>query len=134
MTTLTQGMEMDLSVFPGTSAEDLDRLKTLDDLDRYTYYVAGCVGEFWTDLMCAYRAALASWDVRNMSKAGVRFGKGLAAHQHCERYCARSCRRAVATFPRLCWRKPDSNRATCSDGKNLSRFRPVLRQLVRMAV
>ena len=53
MTTLTQGMEMDLTVFPGTSAENLTALKTLDDLDRYTYYVAGCVGEFWTDLMCA---------------------------------------------------------------------------------
>ena len=51
MTTLTQGMEMDLAVFPGTTAADLTVLKTLDDLDRYTYYVAGCVGEFWTDLM-----------------------------------------------------------------------------------
>jgi farnesyl-diphosphate farnesyltransferase len=77
MTTLTQGMEMDLSVFSGTSAEDLTALKTLDDLDRYTYYVAGCVGEFWTDLMCAHRKALASWKVREMSEVGVRFGKGL---------------------------------------------------------
>ena len=77
MTTLTQGMEMDLVVFPGQSAEDLVALKTLDDLDRYTYYVAGCVGEFWTDLMCAHRQALASWKVREMSEVSVRFGKGL---------------------------------------------------------
>ncbi|HSS30167.1 MAG TPA: squalene/phytoene synthase family protein, partial [Nitrospiraceae bacterium] len=77
MTTLTQGMEMDLSVFPGTSVKDLVALKTIDDLDRYTYYVAGCVGEFWTDLMCAHRRALASWNVREMSDVGVRFGKGL---------------------------------------------------------
>ena len=50
MTTLTQGMEIDLSVFPGASVADLTALKTFDDLDRYTYHVAGCVGEFWTDL------------------------------------------------------------------------------------
>ncbi|HEX7766360.1 MAG TPA: squalene/phytoene synthase family protein, partial [Nitrospira sp.] len=41
MTTLTQGMEMDLSRFPGQSVTDLVALKTPDDLDRYTYYVAG---------------------------------------------------------------------------------------------
>ena len=45
MTTLTQGMEMDLSHFPGKSAEDLVSLQTIDELDRYTYYVAGCVGD-----------------------------------------------------------------------------------------
>jgi len=77
MTTLTQGMEMDLSTFLGQTADDLTALKTVDDLDRYTYYVAGCVGEFWTDLMCGHRKALASWNVREMSAVGVRFGKGL---------------------------------------------------------
>ena len=77
MTTLMQGMEMDLIVFPGTSADGLAALKTVSDLDRYIYYVAGCVGEFWTDLMCAHRRALASWDVRRMAEVGVRFGKGL---------------------------------------------------------
>src|SRR4030095_9756939 len=35
MTTLIQGMEMDLMVFPGTIAADVVALKTLDDLDRY---------------------------------------------------------------------------------------------------
>ena len=68
MTTLTQGMEMDLRVFPGQSAEELTALKTVDDLDRYTYFVAGCVGEFWTDLMCAHRKALASWNVAEMAR------------------------------------------------------------------
>lgn len=45
MTTLTQGMEMDLVVFPGTTAAELTGLKTLEDLDRYTYYVVGFVWE-----------------------------------------------------------------------------------------
>ncbi|MGZ8381345.1 MAG: squalene/phytoene synthase family protein, partial [Nitrospira sp.] len=77
MTTLTQGMDMDLSVFPGASVADLTALKAPDDLDRYTYHVAGCVGEFWTDLMCAHRKALANWNIQQMSDVGVRFGKGL---------------------------------------------------------
>lgn len=34
MRTLTQGMEMDLSIFPGKSVEDLVALKTIDELDR----------------------------------------------------------------------------------------------------
>jgi farnesyl-diphosphate farnesyltransferase len=75
--TLTQGMEMDLTVFRGDSAADLAALESLDDLDRYTYYVAGCVGVFWTEMMCAHVRSLAHWDVEAMAKRGVRFGKGL---------------------------------------------------------
>src|SRR6476659_43177 len=77
MTTLVRGMEMDLTVFPGNSGADLTALKTVDALDEYTYYVAGCVGEFWTDLMCAYRRGLRNWNVSSMAEVGVRFGKGL---------------------------------------------------------
>jgi farnesyl-diphosphate farnesyltransferase len=49
----------------------------MDDLDRYIYYVAGCVGEFWTAMACAHLPALASWDETRMAAIGVRFGKGL---------------------------------------------------------
>lgn len=52
-------------------------MKTVADLDLYTYNAAGCVGEFWTRLMCAHRAALRDWDVERMAQVGVRFGKGL---------------------------------------------------------
>ena len=37
-----------------------DGLDTLDDLERYTYCVAGVVGETITELMCAYSPAIAS--------------------------------------------------------------------------
>ncbi len=77
MGTLPNGMEMDLLRFPGDTAKDLTSLKTFDDLDQYTYYVAGCVGEFWTDMTCGHRPALANWNVKEMSAIGVRFGKGL---------------------------------------------------------
>ena len=75
--TLTQGMRMDLTVFPGTDGGRLGTLETRDDLDRYTYYVAGCVGEFWTNVCLDHVPSLAGWDAADMAARGVRFGKGL---------------------------------------------------------
>jgi farnesyl-diphosphate farnesyltransferase len=75
--TLTQGMLMDLTTFPPEHDGRVVALKTRQDLDQYTYYVAGCVGEFWTDMHVAHRPSLAGWDVEVMKQWGVRFGKGL---------------------------------------------------------
>jgi len=133
MTTLTQGMEMDLSVFPGKSVEDLVALKTLDDLDRYTYYVAGCVGEFWTDLTCAHRKALASWKVREMSKVGVRFGKGLQL-TNIVKDIAHDLQKGRCYIPETMLAEAGLKPRDLLDQKNLPRFRPVLSKLVRMAV
>ena len=132
MTTLTQGMEMDLSVFPGTSVENLVALKTLDDLDRYTYYVAGCVGEFWTDLMCAHRKALASWNVREMSEVGVRFGKGLQL-TNIVKDIAHDLQKGRCYIPETMLAEAGLKPRDLLNQENLSRFRPVLSKLVRMA-
>jgi farnesyl-diphosphate farnesyltransferase len=133
MTTLTQGMEMDLVVFPGTSAKDLTILKTLDDLDRYTYYVAGCVGEFWTDLMCAHRTALASWKVREMSEVGVRFGKGLQL-TNIVKDIAHDLQKGRCYVPAPMLAEAGLTGRDLLDQRNRARFQPVLRELVRMAV
>ncbi len=84
VTTLTQGMEMDLRIFSlggsGHAAADsgeLVSLATSDDLDRYIYLVAGCVGEFWTNVTAAHEPRLKGWDLAHMSQTGVRFGKAL---------------------------------------------------------
>ena len=132
MTTLTQGMEMDLVVFHGKSAEDLVALKTLDDLDRYTYYVAGCVGEFWTDLMCAHRTALASWKVREMSEVGVRYGKGLQL-TNIIKDVAHDLQKGRCYVPAPMLAEAGLKPRDLLNQENLSRFRPVLSQLVRMA-
>jgi farnesyl-diphosphate farnesyltransferase len=133
MTTLTQGMEMDLTVFPGKSVDDLAALKTLEDLDRYTYYVAGCVGEFWTDLMCAHRQALASWNVRNMSEVGVRFGKGLQL-TNIVKDVVHDLQRGRCYVPEPMLAEAGLNPRDLLNRQNLPRFRPVLSKLVRMAV
>ena len=77
LTTITDGMLFDLARFPGEDAGGLAALDTLEELDRYTYLVAGCVGEFWTDLHMAHRPRLAGWDAAAMRALGVRFGKAL---------------------------------------------------------
>jgi farnesyl-diphosphate farnesyltransferase len=133
MTTLTQGMEMDLSVFPGQSVEDLVALETLDELDRYTYYVAGCVGEFWTDLMCAHRRALGSWKVREMSEVGVRFGKGLQL-TNIVKDIAHDLQKGRCYIPETMLAEAGLKPRDLLDQKNLPRFRPVLSKVVRMAI
>ena len=75
--TLVHGMEFDLTTFPAPESGRVGALSTLDDLDRYTYLVAGCVGEFWTDVVIAHDPAVREWDRERMADLGVRFGKAL---------------------------------------------------------
>ena len=133
MTTLVRGMEMDLTVFPGSSAADLAALKTLEALDGYTYYVAGCVGEFWTDLMCAYRRGLRGWNVRSMAEVGVRFGKGLQL-TNVVKDIAHDLQRGRCYVPEPMLTEYGLKPRDLLDARSLPRFRPVLNQLIRMAV
>lgn len=133
MTTLTRGMEMDLTVFPGESAKDLTALKTMDELERYTYFVAGCVGEFWTDLMCAHRPALAQWNAQEMSRVGVRFGKGLQL-TNIVKDIAHDLQQGRCYIPEPLLLEAGLKPSDLLDQNNLPRFRPVLRKLLRMAV
>jgi farnesyl-diphosphate farnesyltransferase len=75
--TITDGQLFDLERFPGDSAATLAALETADELDRYTFLVAGCVGEFWTVIHLAHRPRLAGWNRAVMSARGIRFGKAL---------------------------------------------------------
>lgn len=75
---LISGMEMDLERFPGESETDLAALSSLEDLDAYTYRIAGCVGEFWTNIMYAHLPRIRrTWDREAKIRTGIRFGKGL---------------------------------------------------------
>src|SRR5687767_10835923 len=54
LNTITSGQQLDLQRFGHASAQNIIALETLDDLDDYTYRVAGCVGEFWTRMCRAH--------------------------------------------------------------------------------
>ena len=75
--TIVEGQIQDLRVFPGEDKGKLAALETAADLDRYTYLVAGCVGEFWTDVHVAHRPRLRRWELPRMRALGVRLGKAL---------------------------------------------------------
>ena len=75
--TIIEGMAQDLRLFPGEDEGKLAALEAREDLDRYTYLVAGCVGEFWTDVHVAHRPRLRGWDLPTMRQLGIRFGKAL---------------------------------------------------------
>lgn len=75
--TLTSGMEFDLRTFPDEQSGQVASLSNRDLLDRYTYLVAGCVGEFWTDMTVAHTRAARGWDLADMREKGIRFGKAL---------------------------------------------------------
>jgi farnesyl-diphosphate farnesyltransferase len=75
--TITSGQELDLRRFAGASASFLVALRTEEELDDYTYRVAGCVGEFWTKMCRAHLFPRAPVDDAFLLKNGARFGKGL---------------------------------------------------------
>ena len=74
---LTEGMEFDLTRFPPEQTGQVQSLESSSELDRYTYLVAGCVGEFWTRITVSHTPALSDWDLERMSAIGVRFGQAL---------------------------------------------------------
>ncbi len=66
------------SIFaPPVRTEHITALATDAELDDYTYRVAGCVGEFWTQLTRAHLFPKAPLDEAQFLADGIRFGKGL---------------------------------------------------------
>jgi farnesyl-diphosphate farnesyltransferase len=74
--TITRGQQTDILRFSAAS-EQINALATDDELDTYTYEVAGCVGEFWTRLCLAHIFPRASLNREKLMSDAVRFGKGL---------------------------------------------------------
>ena len=72
---ITRGQELDLMRFGG--GEGIAELKTPEELDEYTYLVAGCVGEFWTRLCFRHLRSFSKLSEIEMRALGVNFGKGL---------------------------------------------------------
>ncbi len=77
VTTLTQGMEFDLRTFPDEASGQLVALREYAELDRYTWLVAGCVGEFWTNMTWAHAPGSLAGEPAAMLERSVRFGKAL---------------------------------------------------------
>ncbi len=72
---INEGQILDVKRF-GSSAT-VTALKTAADLDRYTYLVAGCVGEFWTAICSRHLPEFSKQSGQHMKTLAVEYGKGL---------------------------------------------------------
>ncbi len=131
--TLIHGMQEDLRRFPGESEGRLVALDTRADLDRYTYYAAGCVGEFWTEMAIAHCASLRGWDAAAMRRRGVRFGQGLQM-TNVLRDLAHDFRNGRCYLPRQDLTAVGLTPDDLLDPKAIGRLRPLLREFLNLTL
>ncbi len=72
---INRGQLLDVQRFG--RANGVRALATENELDEYTYLVAGCVGEFWTDLCFRHLPKFADRSAEEMRTLGRAYGKGL---------------------------------------------------------
>jgi farnesyl-diphosphate farnesyltransferase len=72
---IIRGQSLDLERFGDGSA--CVALADGEQLEEYTYLVAGCVGEFWTRLCAGLLASFSRVDSGHLSELGKHFGQGL---------------------------------------------------------
>ena len=77
LTAITHGQRLDVERFGAASAQAPRRLANAEQLDEYTYLVAGSVGEFWTRLGFRHLPGFASLPEAEMLDLGRRYGQGL---------------------------------------------------------
>ena len=77
LSTITSGQELDLRRFGKANVDRIVALQNMEELDDYTFRVAGCVGEFWTRICRAHLFPDAKLDEQKLLTDAVRFGKGL---------------------------------------------------------
>ncbi len=131
---LISGMEMDLERFPGESESELVALSSLDDLDVYTYKIAGCVGEFWTNLMHAHLPRLrGTWNREAMIQRGIRFGKGLQL-TNILKDLATDLRRGRCYIPAEMLAQAGLEPRDLLEARTMAAFRPILHALARDAL
>ncbi|MEA3122855.1 MAG: farnesyl-diphosphate farnesyltransferase [Paraburkholderia sp.] len=132
-TTLTAGMEFDLRTFPDERSGRLVALGELDELDRYTYLVAGCVGEFWTKMTYAHAPGTLAGDPAEVIERGVRFGKALQM-TNVLRDCAKDLRIGRCYLPAAMLRRDGLAPEDLLSAGASARARPLMFELVRVAL
>jgi len=72
---INRGQLLDVERFGRTNG--IRALTSAAELDEYTYLVAGCVGEFWTDVCFRHLSKFADRSIEEMRELGCAYGKGL---------------------------------------------------------
>jgi farnesyl-diphosphate farnesyltransferase len=76
---INRGQSLDLERFDSSTSTStsIKALRTAQELDEYTYLVAGCVGEFWTRLCFRHVKNFSDRSESEMCMLGVQYGQGL---------------------------------------------------------
>jgi len=128
---IISGQELDLKRFSPASASQIIALQNAEELEDYTYRVAGCVGEFWTELCGAHLWPGAKWNAE-LAARGVRFGKGLQM-VNILRDLPSDLRKGRCYIPANSLKAAGLVPADLVLSKNEARFRPVYDGLLALA-
>ena len=129
---IISGQELDLKRFGSATAGQIIALETEEDLMDYTYRVAGCVGEFWTEMCAAHLWPAASLDSDALIGNGVRFGKGLQL-VNILRDLPQDLRKGRCYIPAQALMAAGLAPRDLLSAQNESRFRPVYDRLLAVA-
>jgi len=129
---LIGGMEFDLQQFPKNSGPVVRALPDVQDFEYYTYAVAGCVGEFWTKIICDHLPGLRRWDQSLMIPLGIRYGKGLQM-VNILRDLPQDLQNGRCYIPETLLKHVGLLPEQLLDPSSAQAFRPVFRQLIQEA-
>ncbi len=132
LSVLIGGMEFDIQRFPKNPSRGLQALETRADLEYYTYAVAGCVGEFWTKMVCTHLPGMKEWDQREMIPLGVRFGKGLQM-VNILRDIAKDLQNSRCYIPTVLLQEFGLSPEQLLHPESMKAFRPLYKQLIKEA-
>ncbi|MDT3776398.1 phytoene/squalene synthase family protein [Nitrospira sp. MA-1] len=133
LSVLIGGMQFDLHQFPQkTDGEAVRALQAIHDFEYYTYAVAGCVGEFWTKMVCSHLAGFRGWDQACMIPLGIRYGKGLQM-VNILRDLPRDLRNGRCYIPTVLLDQVALAPHQLLDETSVQAFRPLFRKLIQEA-
>ncbi len=129
---LIGGMEFDLQQFPKSRKQVVHALADVQDFEYYTYAVAGCVGEFWTKMMCAHLPGMERWEESRMIPLGIRYGKGLQM-VNILRDIPQDLMNGRCYIPEVLLKKVNLSPQQLLDPSAAQALRPLFRQLIQEA-
>jgi len=121
---ITLGQESDLARFGAADAAHMEALESDNDLQEYTYAVAGCVGEFWTNICRAHLFPEADLDDTFLLTHGILFGKGLQL-VNILRDLPEDLRQGRCYIPRMRLAEIGLRPESLLDPGEMNRFRPL---------
>jgi farnesyl-diphosphate farnesyltransferase len=127
------GQILDLKRFgPANEGGVISALKNDEELDDYTYRVAGCVGEFWTKMSLAHLMKLSPEKEIVFFEKGVRFGKALQMI-NILRDIPEDLRFGRCYVPSEALERHGLTPEDLMDSTNIDRFRPLYDEYLNLA-